>query len=109
MCYFHVSITYPSLVLSALLFLPPLSDISSTQNATKRVYFGRDPLGRRSLLLSRSLASEENLSMILTSVSNGANPPFPFKEVDTGSLHCFDLTSLGLNTVRKDWLEFIGL
>ena len=55
----------------------------------QRVFFARDPLGRRSLLVH--LPSESNLRFLLTSVSIGLNPFLSVEELSTECIHFLDL------------------
>lgn len=59
------------------------------QEASQRVYFGRDPLGRRSLLIHRR--SDQKPYFIVTSVSAGASSMYDFEEIDTEHIHYVDL------------------
>ncbi|KAF8203066.1 asparagine synthase-domain-containing protein [Pholiota molesta] len=57
-----------------------------------RLYFGRDPLGRRSLLIHKPTTSRPYL--LLSSVSAGANPAYDFVELSTEHIYSLDLVSL---------------
>ncbi|KAJ3718253.1 asparagine synthase-domain-containing protein [Lentinula raphanica] len=62
-------------------------------NATsQQLFFSRDPLGRRSLLIHRPSAT--NPHFLLASVSAGSDPGCSFEELETGHIYCLDLTSL---------------
>ncbi|PAV22333.1 asparagine synthetase domain-containing 1 [Pyrrhoderma noxium] len=58
-------------------------------NLTKRIYFGRDPLGRRSLLIHRP--SVEKPYLLVASASAGSNLLYQLEEVDTSKFHYIDL------------------
>ncbi|KAG6845952.1 hypothetical protein H0H87_011000 [Tephrocybe sp. NHM501043] len=59
------------------------------QSYSQRVYFGRDPLGRRSLLIHRPTLGLPYI--LLASVSNGVDPRYDFEEVSTDSIFYLDL------------------
>ncbi|KAF9073720.1 asparagine synthase-domain-containing protein [Rhodocollybia butyracea] len=62
-------------------------------NATvQKLFFSRDPLGRRSLLIHKP--SDENPYVFLASVSAGSDPRYSFEEVDTTYIHCLDIKLL---------------
>ncbi|TFK57417.1 hypothetical protein OE88DRAFT_130909 [Heliocybe sulcata] len=63
------------------------------QNSTGRIFFARDPLGRRSLLIHRP--TECNPHFILTSVSIGYHPEYQLEEIDTTMLFCLELRGVG--------------
>lgn len=65
---------------------------SKSQAATHRLYFGRDPLGRRSLLIHKPTTNRPYL--LLSSVSAGANPAYDFVELSTEHIYSLDLASL---------------
>ncbi|KIK71245.1 hypothetical protein GYMLUDRAFT_185793 [Collybiopsis luxurians FD-317 M1] len=59
-------------------------------NATaQKLFFSRDPLGRRSLLIHKP--SLQNPYFLLASVSPGSDPGYSFEELETGYIHCLDL------------------
>ncbi|KAA1468623.1 hypothetical protein DENSPDRAFT_833998 [Dentipellis sp. KUC8613] len=60
--------------------------------ASKQLFFARDPLGRRSLLIHKP--SQENPYFLLASVSLGANPAYDFAELSTGHIYSLDLGRL---------------
>jgi len=62
------------------------------QRASSRLYFGRDPLGRRSLLIHKPSMGAPYL--LLSSVSAGANPAYDFSELSTEHVYSLDLTLL---------------
>ncbi|KAF9480031.1 hypothetical protein BDN70DRAFT_912901 [Pholiota conissans] len=61
-------------------------------DASQHLYFGRDPLGRRSLLINKP--TTKNPYLLLSSVSAGANPAYDFVEISTERIYSLDLTSL---------------
>lgn len=61
------------------------------QNNSNSLYFARDPLGRRSLLVN--WPTFENPVLLLTSVCSGAHPKYHFEELSTGSIYRIDLAS----------------
>ncbi|KZT36613.1 hypothetical protein SISSUDRAFT_1024067 [Sistotremastrum suecicum HHB10207 ss-3] len=58
-------------------------------NSSKRLFFGRDPLGRRSLLLHIPVTSND--SLVITSVGGSDVPQMSFEEVCTDMIMCLDL------------------
>ncbi|KAF9454906.1 hypothetical protein P691DRAFT_799912 [Macrolepiota fuliginosa MF-IS2] len=69
---------------------------------SQSLYFGRDPLGRRSLLVHRPTTREPYF--VLSSVSNGAeNDPFLFEEVDTGFIFCVRLSDAMSSNLGADF------
>ncbi|KAI0271497.1 asparagine synthase-domain-containing protein [Gloeopeniophorella convolvens] len=58
---------------------------------SKRLFFARDPLGRRSLLIHKP--SYTLPYMLLASVSVGANPSYDLAELSTEFIYCLDLSS----------------
>ncbi|EJD04010.1 uncharacterized protein FOMMEDRAFT_167293 [Fomitiporia mediterranea MF3/22] len=56
---------------------------------TDTIFFGRDPLGRRSLLIHRP--TTQNPVLLVASVSAGSNTPYPLEEVGTEELYCVDI------------------
>jgi asparagine synthetase B (glutamine-hydrolysing) len=62
------------------------------QAKTRKLYFGRDPLGRRSLLISRPVSQAPWL--VLASVSVGQSPHYSLDELPTGNLFYLDLDIL---------------
>ncbi|KAK1229384.1 hypothetical protein PQX77_007561 [Marasmius sp. AFHP31] len=76
--------------------------------ATHKLYFARDPLGRRSLLMHRPSATRP--WFLLASVSAGDDPAYCFEEVSTGHIHVIDLrlvTTRGLLS-SEDYLTSIS-
>ncbi|EAU92919.2 asparagine synthase [Coprinopsis cinerea okayama7 len=63
-----------------------------TKAATHRLYFARDPLGRRSLLIHKP--TRKLPVLLVSSVSSGTSPLLEFEEVTTEAIFCVDLTSL---------------
>ncbi|KAJ7706449.1 asparagine synthase-domain-containing protein [Mycena rosella] len=61
--------------------------------ASQRVFFARDPLGRRSLLIHEP--SVGNPYFLLASVSVGSDPSCEFQELSTEYIYCLDLRNLG--------------
>ncbi|KAI5898694.1 uncharacterized protein SCHCODRAFT_02530840 [Schizophyllum commune H4-8] len=62
------------------------------QHRTRCIIYGRDPLGRRSLLIHAP--SEKHPYFILTSTSAGAHPDIQFEELPTQGFFCLSLDSL---------------
>jgi hypothetical protein len=62
------------------------------QSESQRLYFARDPLGRRSLLIHRP--SIESPYFLLSSVSAGANPAYDFSEVSAQCIFLLDFRLL---------------
>ncbi|KAL5534291.1 hypothetical protein ACEPAG_753 [Sanghuangporus baumii] len=73
--------------------------------ASNRIYFGRDPLGRRSLLIHRPTSQKPYL--IVASVSAGANPFYDFEEIDTVHFHYVDLNNWSTGT-GSEVLQTLG-
>ena len=63
------------------------------QASTRKLFFGRDPLGRRSLLINRP--SAESPRLLLASVSVGQHSSYSLDELPTGNLFYLDLELLG--------------
>ncbi|CAA7266634.1 unnamed protein product [Cyclocybe aegerita] len=59
---------------------------------TQRLYFARDPLGRRSLLIHQP--THELPYLLLSSASAGANPAYEFVELSTEFFYSLDLRSM---------------
>ncbi|PPQ85730.1 hypothetical protein CVT25_003108 [Psilocybe cyanescens] len=59
--------------------------------ASHRLYYGRDPLGRRSLLIHEP--SQDRPYLLLSSVSAGANPAYEFVELSTEHIYSLNLES----------------
>ncbi|KAJ6604396.1 asparagine synthase-domain-containing protein [Mycena vulgaris] len=60
--------------------------------ASRRVFFARDPLGRRSLLIHKP--SVRNPYFLLASVSVGSDPSCEFEELSTEYIYCLELGDL---------------
>ncbi|KAI1797708.1 asparagine synthase-domain-containing protein [Ganoderma leucocontextum] len=68
--------------------------------ASHRVYFGRDPLGRRSLLIH--YPDEFNPYFLLASVSAGSDAGYALEEISTGHIYCLDIRRLAfLNNILE--------
>ncbi|KAI0768466.1 asparagine synthase-domain-containing protein [Trametes elegans] len=59
---------------------------------TQKVYFGRDPLGRRSLLIH--YPDEARPYFLLSSVSIGPNPGYSLDDISTQHIYVIDLTTM---------------
>ncbi|KAJ7783520.1 asparagine synthase-domain-containing protein [Mycena maculata] len=59
---------------------------------SQRVFFARDPLGRRSLLIHKP--NVRNPYFFLTSVSTGSDPACEFEELSTKYIYCLELRVL---------------
>ncbi|KAJ7835293.1 asparagine synthase-domain-containing protein [Mycena leptocephala] len=59
---------------------------------SERVFFARDPLGRRSLLIHKP--STRNPYFLLASVSIGSDPSCEFQELPTEYVYCLELRDL---------------
>ncbi|KAJ6574847.1 asparagine synthase-domain-containing protein [Mycena capillaripes] len=60
--------------------------------SSERVFFARDPLGRRSLLVHKPSAT--NPYFLLSSVSIGSVPSYEFQELPTEYVYCVELRDL---------------
>ncbi|KAH9486732.1 Asparagine synthetase domain-containing protein 1 [Psilocybe cubensis] len=87
-----------TMVSSSLMFFALLSKqqiyvifLAGLRESSERLYFGRDPLGRRSLLLHAP--TQDMPYLLLSSVSGGANPAYDFLELPTEYIYSFDLKS----------------
>jgi asparagine synthetase B (glutamine-hydrolysing) len=69
------------------------------QKATQRVFFARDPLGRRSLLVH--FPSIEEPFLLLTSASNTSCPLYALEELSTEFLFIFNLNKSGQHSVSS--------
>ncbi|KAF9457110.1 asparagine synthase-domain-containing protein [Collybia nuda] len=58
--------------------------------SSRCLFFGRDPLGRRSLLIHRYTSSLPYF--LLTSVSAGLNSCYEFEEINTDYIYCMDFS-----------------
>jgi hypothetical protein len=63
------------------------------QRRSKSVFFARDPLGRRSLLVH--WPTHESPALLLASVSIGVNYGYNFTELSTEHIYALKLGSLG--------------
>lgn len=59
------------------------------KRALHKVFFSRDPLGRRSLLIHKP--TSENPHFLLSSVSIGSHPQYTLEELPTESIYILDL------------------
>ncbi|KAF7339870.1 Asparagine synthetase domain-containing protein 1 [Mycena venus] len=59
---------------------------------SRRVFFARDPLGRRSILIHKP--SIKNQYFLLASVSAGSDPSYDFQELPTEFIYCLELRDL---------------
>ncbi|KAH9846065.1 asparagine synthase-domain-containing protein [Lenzites betulinus] len=73
------------------------------QRTSNMLYFARDPLGRRSLLIHHPDATRPYF--LLSSVSDGAHPEYSLDEISTEFLHCLDLNRL---SASGDILELLS-
>ena len=80
----------------------------SIQNELKRLYFGRDPLGRRSLLIHKPTAAFP--IFILCSVSARIPEGLSFDELSSDHLFSLDLNALcSLDDVRETPFSLVAL
>ncbi|KAK7463808.1 hypothetical protein VKT23_007146 [Stygiomarasmius scandens] len=77
--------------------------------ASQKLFFARDPLGRRSLLFHRP--SSQNPYLLLASVSVGNDQRYNFEEVPTGTIHVVDISRLegseNMDASFEDCLSFL--
>lgn len=75
--------------------LAPVNSIFSylLQGSSKKLYFARDPLGRRSLLIHKPTLTNPNF--LLASVSAGDDDAYDFEELPTDGIYVLDLDTLG--------------
>ncbi|KAJ7225769.1 asparagine synthase-domain-containing protein [Mycena pura] len=66
--------------------------VITSQATTQRIFFARDPLGRRSLLIHKP--SPSNPYFLLASVSLGPDPRYEFQELSTEYVFCIELGKL---------------
>ncbi|KAF7306696.1 Asparagine synthetase domain-containing protein 1 [Mycena indigotica] len=75
---------------------------------TRRLFFGRDPLGRRSLLIHKP--TPENPYLLLASTSIGRDTRYDFQELPTEHICCLELGLLGdrdlVNGLESYWTIF---
>ena len=62
------------------------------QGSSKKLYFARDPLGRRSLLIHKPTSTKP--IFLLASVSTGDNDAYEFEELSTDGIFVLDLDTL---------------
>jgi asparagine synthetase B (glutamine-hydrolysing) len=62
------------------------------QASTQRLFFARDPLGRRSLLIHKP--NSHSPYFLLTSVSVGSHPSYELEELSTDVICCLDIRQL---------------
>lgn len=65
----------------------------------RKLFFGRDPLGRRSLLIHRPTAKSPRL--VLASVSVGQSPEYSVDDLPTDSFFYIDVPALENGDVRE--------
>ncbi|KAI6136811.1 asparagine synthase-domain-containing protein [Pisolithus sp. B1] len=70
-------------------------------SSSEKLYFARDPLGRRSLLIHKPSPSFPYL--LLSSVSAGNHPAYQFEELPTEGIFCLDV---GLIRRSSDGLDY---
>ncbi|KAF8898510.1 asparagine synthase-domain-containing protein [Infundibulicybe gibba] len=63
------------------------------RSASQHLYFGRDPLGRRSLLIHKP--DVDRPYFLLTSVSAGQDPQYNLEELSTQFIYCLNLKHIG--------------
>ena len=69
------------------------------QHRSRKVFFARDPLGRRSLLMH--MPSPELPYLLLVSVSVGKSKHYDFTELSTEYIYALDLRSLSRDPVTS--------
>ncbi|KAI6158748.1 asparagine synthase-domain-containing protein [Pisolithus thermaeus] len=69
-------------------------------SSSEKLYFARDPLGRRSLLIHRP--SPSGPYFLLSSVSAGDHPAYQFEELPTEGIFCLDV---GLIRQSSDFMK----
>lgn len=67
------------------------------QARSRKLIFGRDPLGRRSLLFHKP--TPEHPYLILSSVSAGIDPLYSLEELPTSGFYVLDIKQLGERSV----------
>ncbi len=60
-----------------------------SKHALRKVFFSRDPLGRRSLLIHKP--TPEIPHLLFSSVSIGFHPQYTLEELPTDCIYCLDL------------------
>ena len=69
------------------------------QHRSRKLFFARDPLGRRSLLVQ--WPTSELPHLLLTSVSIGSNNGYDLTELSTEHIYALDLNSLNGNSTTS--------
>ncbi|KAH9947984.1 asparagine synthase-domain-containing protein [Amylocystis lapponica] len=73
---------------------------------SQRIYFARDPLGRRSLLIHRP--TPVNPYFLLASVSVGSHPGYAFEELSTDCIYSLDVSKLFSSTnIVTDFIDCV--
>ncbi len=75
------------------------------QRASDRIYFGRDPLGRRSLLIH--YPNESNPYFLLASVSAGSDTGYALEEISTGHIYSLDVQRVASIDNVRDCRPFL--
>ncbi|KAF8331070.1 asparagine synthase-domain-containing protein [Cantharellus anzutake] len=70
------------------------------QSSTRKLYFGRDPMGRRSLLTRAPTPNCPWYTIASTSLGPGSPSSESFDEVSAEHLYCIDLSVLSLHRAR---------
>ncbi|KAF8746256.1 hypothetical protein AX14_000054 [Amanita brunnescens Koide BX004] len=71
--------------------------------ASRKLYFARDPLGRRSLLIHKPTLTQT--FFLLASVSAGLDQSYTLEELDTEYIYCLDLTCFQEQKLEDDNIE----
>ncbi|PFH54671.1 hypothetical protein AMATHDRAFT_134515 [Amanita thiersii Skay4041] len=74
--------------------------------ASHKLYFARDPLGRRSLLIQKP--STTRPFFLLTSVSTGADPDITLEELGVEHIYCLEAQALVSNN-NKNYVQSLKL
>jgi len=69
------------------------------QHRSRKLFFARDPLGRRSLLVQ--WPTSELPHLLLTSVSIGSNDGYDLTELSTEHIYALDLNGLNGNSITS--------
>jgi hypothetical protein len=69
------------------------------QHRSRKLFFARDPLGRRSLLVQ--WPTDELQHLLLTSVSIGTNKGYELTELSTEHIYALDLNGLNGNLITS--------
>ncbi|KAF8078403.1 asparagine synthase-domain-containing protein [Lyophyllum atratum] len=75
------------------------------QSSLRRLFFARDPLGRRSLLIHKPTPVSPYL--LLASVSAGIDPRYDFEELCTDHIYCLDLSQVQYNLQDSEFSSAI--